>query len=389
MGRKRHVLEDVGEHFEALVDPRSSVNQRHPLLNVIVISLCAVLAGAEGPSSIRAWAEEKSDWLHDQLSMPFGIPSRDVFRRVLMAMNPEAFQNCFVRWMETLKLAAKSASESEDKAALNVLAIDGKTLRRSHDRNKGLGPLHLVSVWASEYGLTLAQTATEEKSNETTAIPEVLKLVDVSKAIVTIDAMGAQRKIAKQIVEGGGDYLFTLKGNQDSLHKAVAEHIERHLANDFESVPARRLVTEETAHGRHETRMYIQLSVPKDLPGRDRWSNLRTIGVVIRKTVRGGEESTQLRYYISSLRLGVKRFARAIRSHWSIENTCYWSLDVIYREDASRVRQRTVAENLAWLRRFTLGLIKQYPGKDSLVMRRRRCGWNDQFLMQVLTYSST
>ena len=135
--------------------------------------------------------------------------------------------------------------------------------------------------------------------------------------------------------------------------------------------------------------MYIQLSAPKNLPGRDRWSNLITIGVVIRKALRGGQESTQLRYYISSLRLGVKRFARAIRSHWGIENTCHWSLDVTYREDTSRVRQRTMAENLAWLRRFTLSLIKQYPGKDSLIMRRRRCGWNDQFLMQVLTYSST
>ena len=344
-----------------------------------------MLAGANGPTAIAAWANEKENLLLGQLPLPNGIPQKDVYRRVLATLKPAAFQASFATWLKTLRARAAANADVDQP----IFAVDGKTARRSHDASKGLGPLHLVSVWASEYGLTLAQTATEEKSNETTAIPEVLKLVDVSKAIVTIDAMGAQRKIAKQIVEGGGDYLFTLKGNQDSLHKAVAEHIERHLANDFESVPARRLVTEETAHGRHETRMYIQLSVPKDLPGRDRWSNLRTIGVVIRKTVRGGEESTQLRYYISSLRLGVKRFARAIRSHWSIENTCYWSLDVIYREDASRVRQRTVAENLAWLRRFTLGLIKQYPGKDSLVMRRRRCGWNDQFLMQVLTYSST
>lgn len=389
MGRKRTKLADVAEHFETLVDPRSTINRRHSLVSVVVIALCGVLAGAEGPTSIRAWAEEKEEWLRDQLSLTCGVPSRDVFRRVLMAMNPEEFQRCFVGWLESLKRSAETVADSEERSAINVMAIDGKTLRRSHDRRHGLGALHLVSVWASEYGLTLAQTATDDKSNEITAIPELLKLVDVSNAIVTIDAMGTQKKIAKQIAEAGGDYLFVLKNNHKSLYKAVSEYVDGHLENDFESIPVRRLVTEENAHGRDETRMYIQLPVPKTLPGRERWLNLRTIGLVIRKTIRNGKESTQVRYYISSLRLGVKRFAKVIRSHWSIENTCHWSLDVTYREDDNRARQRTIAENLAWLRRFTLSLLKQFPGKDSLVMRRRRCGWNDEFLMQVLTYSST
>lgn len=376
---KRVELDEVVAHFHVLEDPRSSINRRHPLVGVVVTALMAVLAGADGPTAIREWANAKRDLLLGVLPLPNGIPSKDVFRRVLMTLDPSAFQACFVNWLNALRETAQP-----DAGDAPTLAIDGKTLRGSHDRSNGLGPLHLVSVWLSEAGLTLGQVATDEKSNEITAIPELLRLVDVSGAIVTIDAMGTQTAIAEQIIAAGGDYVLALKGNQGGLHDAVMAHVAEHLEDDFARVNARQHVVTEEKHGRCERRSYIQLPVPADLPGRERWAGLRTIGVVIYHSMRGDEETLEVRYFISSLRLGVKRFARAVRNHWGIETTCHWSLDVTYREDAQRTRHRHLAENLAWLRRFTLSLLKQHPDKQSLVMKRRKCGWNDDFLMQVL-----
>lgn len=270
-----------------------------------------------------------------------------------------------------------------------ILAVDGKTLRRSHNRGKGLGALHSVSVWASEMGLTLAQVACEEKSNEITAIPEVLKLVDIKGAIITIDAMGTQTEIAKDIVDGKGDYVLALKGNQGTLHQGVIDYIDEQIENDFANVTARCHTTEEKGHGRHETRTYIHMAAPKNLPGYDRWKGLMSIGLVLLTCVRNGKEVTEARYYISSLAVGVKLFARAVRAHWSIENTCHWCLDVTYREDESRMRDENMRENFAWLRRFSLSLLKQHPDKGSIAMKRRSCAWSDEFLMQVLTGEAT
>jgi predicted transposase YbfD/YdcC len=249
--------------------------------------------------------------------------------------------------------------------------------------------MHAVSVWASEWGLSLGQAACEEKSNEITAIPELLKLVDISGAIITIDAMGTQKAIAAQIVDGKADYVLALKGNQETLHDAVIEYIDAQIETDFANVTARTHTTHDQGHGREETRTYVQLPAPQDLPGRNLWKGLRTIGVVISCCLRNGKETVETRYYISSLRLGVQQFARAVRSHWSIENTCHWSLDVTYREDDSRIRDQHARENFAWLNRFTLSLLKQHPGKDSLAMKRRMCGWNDDYLLQLLTGSTT
>jgi predicted transposase YbfD/YdcC len=265
-----------------------------------------------------------------------------------------------------------------------VLAVDGKTARRSHDRNNGLGALHCVSVWASEYGLSLGQVACAEKSNEIAAIPELLRLVDIKGAIITIDAMGTQKAIAEQIVEAQADYVLALKGNQDSLHQAVIEYILEQSEDDFAGVKARRYETRDAGHGRQEIRTYIQMPVPEDLPGRDAWAGLKSIGVVISECVRDGKVTDEVRYYISSLGVGVKRFAHAVRSHWTVENTCHWSLDITYREDESRVRQRHLGENMSWLYRFTLSLLKQHPGRQSLVMKRRCCGWDENFLLEVL-----
>ena len=377
---RRIGLDEVVRQFQDLEDPRSTVNRRHPLASVLVIALLAVLAGAGGPTAIAAWAATKRDLLARVLDLPNGIPGKDVFRRVLMTLQPAVFQACFVNWLKSLRDAA-AATTGVDRP---VLAVDGKTARRSHDRKNGLGALHCVSVWASEYGLSLGQVACAEKSNEITAIPELLRLVDIKGAIITIDAMGTQKAIAGQIIEGGADFVLALKGNQESLHQAVIDHIHEQWEDDFAGVKARRHQTREAGHGREETRTYIQMPVPEDLPALNSWAGLKSIGVVVSECVRDGKATDEVRYYISSLGVGVKRFAHAIRSHWGVENTCHWSLDITYREDESRVRERHLGGNMAWLYRFTLSLLKQHPGRQSLVMKRRCCGWDDNFLLEVL-----
>jgi predicted transposase YbfD/YdcC len=378
---QRVSLAEVARYFEELEDPRSSINRRHPLVSVVVIALMAVLAGAGGPTAIARWAALKKDFLLQALALPGGIPGKDVFRRVLMTLQPGAFQACFVSWLQSLRARAAQALGVEQP----VLAVDGKTARRSHDRRKGLGALHAVTVWASEFGLSLGQVACAEKSNEITAIPEVLRLVDIKGAIITIDAMGTQKAIAAQIIDGEADYVLALKGNQGTLHQAVIDYLDEHAKNDFADIKVRRLLTEETGHGRHETRCYMHMAVPKTLPELELWKGLTSIGVATLACVRDGKETVETRYYICSLAVGVKRFAHAVRSHWGIENTCHWSLDVTYREDDSRIRQEHVRQNFAWLNRFTLSLLKQHPGRDSMAMKRRCCGWNDDFLLEVLT----
>jgi len=376
---QRIPLHEVILHFEKLEDPRSTINLQHPLISVVVIALMAVLAGASGPTAIAKWAALKEEFLLNALNLPNGIPRKDVFRRVLMALRPGAFQACFVNWLKSLRATAAAATGVEQP----ILAVDGKTARRSHDRKKGLGALHSVSVWASEFGLSLGQVACAEKSNEITAIPELLRLVDIKGAIITIDAMGTQKAIAAQIVEGEADYVLALKGNQETLHQTVIDHIDEQLEGDL--AQAREHVTIEKGHGREEMRTYLQLSAPKSLPGFTLWKGLKSIGVVTSRCLRDGKETIEIRYYISSLAMGVKRFARAVRGHWGIENTCHWVLDVTYREDESRIRDKALRENFAWLSRFTLSLLKQHPDRDSLAMKRRSCGWNENFLLEVLT----
>src|SRR6266436_732567 len=256
---QRITLDEVVLHFAELEDPRCSINRQHPLVSVVVIAVMAVLAGANGPTAIARWAALKEEFLLGALDLPKGIPRKDVFRRVLMALRPAAFQACYVNWLESLRAKAAAASGVEQP----VLAIDGKTARRSHDRKNGLGSLHSVSIWASEFGLSLGQVACAEKSNEITAIPEVLRLVDIKGSIITIDAMGTQKALAQQIVAGHADYVLALKGNQGALHQAVIDHIDEQLEGELEG--AQELVTTEKGHGRVETRTYLQLPAPKTL----------------------------------------------------------------------------------------------------------------------------
>lgn len=379
------------QYFKDMEDPRSHVNQRHRLVDVIVISILGVLAGADGPLAIGRWAIMQASWLLQHLQLPNGVPSHDTISRVLQALKPDAFQQCFTAWLTSFQNDGEHDNEktSQDKPPRQI-AIDGKCLRRSHDRHRGLGPLYLVNAWATERGIALGQLAVEEKSNEITVIPQLLDQLGVAGAVVTIDAAGCQRNIADEIIAAKGHYMLALKGNQETLYRNVAALFDQLLEKDFRGAAVSHQEEHETGHGRVEHRDYYQIATPKNFPGPEKWSGLKTFGLAIRRsTARDGKETVEKRYYISSLRRDKRRFATYVRGHWGIENTLHWSLDMTFREDESRIRERRLADNLGWLRRFALSLLKQHPGKDSLVMKRRMAGWNVNFLLQVLLGATT
>jgi predicted transposase YbfD/YdcC len=379
MASTRSKLDEIVESFSTLEDPRSHINRRHPLPSVLVIAVLAVLAGAAGPTAIARWAKVKEDLLTGLLDLPHGIPGKDVFRRVLMTLKPAAFEAAFNGWIARLRDQAVAETGVERP----IIALDGKTARRSHDANHDLGALHVVTAWAGEYGLALGQEVCAEKSNEIAAIPELLKKIDIRGGVVTIDAMGAQKAIAAEVIRGQADYVLALKGNHESLHQAVIEHIDEQLEGDLEE--AEELTTTDQGHGREEERTYLHLPAPEGLPGGEQWKGLKSVGVVTSRRVEGDKDSIEIRYYLSSLPVDAKLFARAVRGHWSVENACHWTLDVTFREDDSRVRERVLGTNITWLYRFTLSILKQHPDRRmSLIMKRRSCGWSEKFLMEVI-----
>ena len=375
------------EYFDDLEDPRSSINRQHLLGDLIVICVCGVLAGADGPKAIGVWARAHAEWLKKYLELPHDIPSHDTIGRLLAALRPVAFQACFEQWIASLRQRLDSGIADGDITS-EVIAIDGKALRRSHNRKKSLGPLFLVSAWSVQRGISLGQLATEEKSNEITAIPELLDQIELNNATVTIDAAGCQKNIAAKIINQGGDYLLALKGNQGTLYRAAIDYVIEQMENDFTTTTVERYVETTKGHGREDTVEYFHLPVPKTLPGASLWKELRTIGVAVRTSLQDGKETTDIRFFISSLSLGVRRFAVACRGHWGIENSLHWCLDVTFREDDSRVRDRFAADNLAWLKRFAISLLKQQTDKESIAMRRRMAGWNVDYLMQVLAITT-
>ena len=375
----RSRLDEIVASFATMEDPRSHINRRHPLPSVLVIAVLAVLAGAAGPTAIARWAECKADLLIGLLDLPYGIPGKDVFRRVLMMIKPEAFEAAFNAWIAHLRGEA-TAETCVDRP---IIAIDGKTARRSHDAPNDRGALHVVTAWAGEFGLALGQQACAEKSNEITAIPELLKKIDVRGGIVTIDAMGTQKAIAEAVIGGQADYVLALKRNHETLHTAVIEHIDEQLEGDLEEAQER--TTTDRGHGREEERTYLHLPAPEGLPGQVEWKGLKSVGVVTSLRKEGEKESIEVRYYLSSLPVDVDLFARAVRGHWSVENACHWTLDVTFREDDSRIRERVLGTNINWLYRFTLSILKQHPDRRlSLIMRRRLCGWSEKFLMEII-----
>jgi predicted transposase YbfD/YdcC len=366
------------DHFRALPDPRIDRTQLHPLFDILVITICAVICGADGWEAIAEFGHAKYPWLRRFLALPNGIPSHDTFARVFARIDPEQFQSCFLRWVQTVATVTKG----------QVIPIDGKTLRGSYDPHDAKAAVHMVSAWASANRMVLAQVKTDDKSNEITAIPELLRLLDITGCIVTIDAMGCQKAIAEQIIEQRADYVLGLKGNQPHLFEDVQSLFQTILAADNLPSDVTFHQTEGNGHGRDEIRHYWMTSRIETLRTKDEWKGLQTIGMVLADREVNGQIQMEIRYYISSLPNNAQQFAHAVRTHWEIENCVHWVLDVTFSEDKSRIRKDHAPHNLAMLRHLVLNLIRQEKThKGSLRMKRFRAGLDDNYLEQVLGVS--
>jgi predicted transposase YbfD/YdcC len=371
-------LGSIGSYFESLSDPRHTRNRKHLMVDIVVIAVCGIICGCDGPTAIHRWAVHRASWLARHLALPHGIPSRDCIRRLLVALKPEAFQRGFQAWIAD---AIPTDADGSDR----LVAIDGKTCRGSHDRAKGLGTLHIVSAWASEEGIALGQVATDAKSNEITAIPLLLGQIDLAGTLITIDAMGCQKDIVGPIVTGGGDCVIAVKDNQPKLRSAIQTFFLDQLERDLEELRYRCHETRDEGHGRIDERSYYLAKTPRDFAPRKDWPWVKAIGYAVRITRHAdGTESDEVRYYLSSRYLSGKRFGEAVRGHWGIESM-HWVLDVNFREDDSRTRERTLGNNLSWLRRFAVTLLKRHPEKDSLRGKMMSCMLSTDFLIQVLT----
>ncbi len=362
------------DHFAELTDPRRR-EVTYPLINIVVIAVCAVISGADDFVAIAEFGTKKRKWLSRFLDLNNGIPSHDRFNAVLAALKPAEFEKCLLRWITALH-------EMTDG---QVIAIDGKTLRRSFDAASGKAAIHMVSAWASANHISLGQVVVDAKSNEITAIPKLLQILEISGSLVTIDAMGCQTEIARQIVDAGADYVLAAKANQPTLHQGIVEFFEEHLEENFSGTKVRRYQTEQKGHGRKEHRYYFLCPVPKDLPDRARWAKLRAIGMVISNTQRDGKDCNEVRYYILSKHLAARRFAEAVRSHWRIENSLHWQLDVTFQEDQSRLRNGHADSNFSSLRRTALSLLKNESTlKVGIKNKRLTAGWDETYLEKVL-----
>ena len=365
---------DIAHHFAALADPRHPAFRDHHLLgDLLVIALCAVISGARSWDAIARFGRSKEAWLRSiGLALPNGPPAHDTFNRVFAALDPLAFQHCFTGWINAVC----------DTLGFIHIPIDGKTVRGS--RGPDGTALHLVSAWAAEHRLSLAQVAVSGKSNEITAIPELLKLLDVRGALVSIDAIGCQKAIAQQIRDAGGDYLLAVKDNQPTLHADIQAAFEDALAAGLEGVRHDLFVSQEQSHGRHEGRVYVVLYEPEGLSAAKEWVDLKAVVRVWRTRRAGGQESMEEAYYISSSAASAAELAEGIRAHWSIENGQHWCLDVLFGEDRCRSRQGNAAENLAWLRKMVLSLLRQDGSKDSAPTKQLRAALEDDYRLRLL-----
>ena len=361
-------------HFADLTDPRRR-EVIHPLINVVVIAICAVICGADDFVAIAEWGRTRRAWLAKFLDLSAGIPSHDRFNAIFAALKPAEFERCLLRWITELHEVTDG----------QIIAIDGKTLRRSFDTASGKAAIHMVSAWATANHISLGQVVTDAKSNEITAIPKLLQLIEISGSLVTIDAMGCQTEIAKQIIAKDADYCLAVKGNQPTLHQGLMDFFEDHLEDDFARTKVRTHKTNETGHGRIEDRYYAVCPVPADLPDRARWVGLKAIGIAIGNTERAGKHSVEVRCYILSQYVAGKRFAAAVRSHWAIENRLHWQLDVTFQEDQCRIRKGHADANFSSLRRTALSLLKnELTAKVGIKNKRLTAGWDDTYLAKVL-----
>lgn len=376
-------LEQLRERFSALVDPRVERTKLHQLLDIITIAICAVICGADDWVEVEQFGNDKLQFFERFLLLPNGIPSHDTFGRVFARANPEQLQSCFLGWVQELVCASGGLLKG-------VIAIDGKTLCGSRDAAGGKGAIQMVSAWAQENRLVLGAVKVDDKSNEITAIPELLKLFDLTGCIVTIDAMGAQTAIAGAITEGGADYVLSLKGNQGTMHRDVITMFNEAISTEFKEISHQTEQRVEKGHGRIETRRYFLVDDPvylHYLNPKGAWSGLRSIGMVQSEREEGGVVSKESRYYLCSLggAGSVSQFREAARGHWSIENGLHWVLDVAFREDHNRAHIDHSAHNFAILRHIALNLLKaEKSAKVGVKAKRLKCGWNESYMLKVL-----
>jgi len=356
-------------------DPRSA-NARHRLFDIFVIALCAVISGAEGWEDMEEYGQAQAEWFQQFLELPHGIPSHDTFRRVLSRLKPDEQTQCFVSWTEALH-------ESLDG---EIVALDGKTLRRSFDHAASKGAIHMVSAWANAHRLIVGQRKVDDKSNEITALPKLLRMLELEGAIVTIDAMGCQKEVAKTMTEQGADYVLALKDNHPTLHGEVQLLFEDVKAERLDDITSERHTTIDADHGRLETRHYWITSDIECFGVKGSWANITSVGLVESHREVGGEVSIEQRLFLTSLPCDAVRFAQAVREHWGVENALHWVLEVSFREDDCRIRQGHGAQNMAVLRHMALNLLRQEGGhKRGIKARRKRAGWDRDYLFKVLT----
>jgi len=364
----------IQDHFAELTDPRRR-EVTYPLINVVVIAVCAVICGADDFVAIAKFGRTKRKWFAKFLDLKSGIPSHDRFNAILAAIKPDEFEKCLLSWI----VALHEISDGQ------IVAIDGKTLRRSFDKASNKSAIHMVSAWATANHISLGQVVVDAKSNEITAIPKLLEMLEISGSLVTIDAMGCQREIARRIVEAKADYCLSAKGNQPTLHQGIINFFDDHLEDDFARTQVRRYKTHEKGHGREETRYYYVCPVPKDLPDRSRWAHLRAIGITVNITRRDGKDCVEVRYYILSKYISARRFAEAVRGHWGIENNLHWQLDVTFQEDQCRIRKGHADANFSILRRTALSMLKNESTlKVGIKNKRLTAGWDETYLAKVL-----
>jgi predicted transposase YbfD/YdcC len=364
----------IQDHFKELTDPRRREGI-YPLLNVVVIAVCAVICGADDFVAIAEFGKMKRAWLARFLDLRNGIPSHDRFNAILAAIKPAEFEKCLLSWITAL----------HEITAGQVVAIDGKTLRGSFDAASGKAAIHMVSAWATVNHISLGQVVVDAKSNEITAIPKLLEILAISGCLVTIDAMGCQVEIANKIVAGGADYVLAVKANQPTLHDGIEAFFDAHLEDDFARTAVHRQETVDQGHGRKEERSYYVCPVPDDLPDASRWPQLKAIGIAISCTQRDGRECNEVRYYILSKYLSGRRFAEAVRDHWGIENRLHWQLDVTFREDQCRVRKGHADANLSIVRRTALSLLKNdSTRKVGIKNKRLAAALDEAYLEKVL-----